>query len=350
MTYSTIRPHLPRAALAGALGLLAYTGWAWSGTSPTESTDDAAVVADHTVVAPQVSGFIQEVLAEDNQSVAAGQLLARIDDREYVAALAAARADLAVASAQLVNANATLERHQAVISQALAVTRADAADLRFAESEVQRHRNLASEGAGTRQAYEQARSRLDMTQARQAEHQATLQATRKQQDVLAAQHEAAQAGVLRAQALVDRAELNLSHTRIISPVDGVVGRRALRVGAYVAPGTPILAVVPLQQAYVVANFREKQLTHMRPGQPATVTVDAYPDLRLRGTVQSIAPATGLSLSPVAPSNATGNFTKIAQRLPVKIVLDATPRPPPLRAGMSVEAVVETMPLLAEAAK
>ena len=170
MTYSTIRPHLPRAALAGALGLLAYTGWAWSGTSPTESTDDAAVVADHTVVAPQVSGFIQEVLAEDNQSVAAGQLLARIDDREYVAALAAARADLAVASAQLVNANATLERHQAVISQALAVTRADAADLRFAESEVQRHRNLASEGAGTRQAYEQARSRLDMTQARQAEH------------------------------------------------------------------------------------------------------------------------------------------------------------------------------------
>ena len=96
------------------------------------------------------------------------------------------------------------------------------------------------------------------------------------------------------------------------------------MGAYVAPGTPILAVVPLQQAYVVANFREKQLTHMRPGQPATVTVDAYPDLRLRGTVQSIAPATGLSLSPVAPSNATGNFTKIAQRLPVKIVLDATP--------------------------
>ena len=226
-----------------------------------------------------------------------------------------------MASAQLVNANATLERHQAVISQALAVTRADAADLRFAESEVQRHRNLASEGAGTRQAYEQARSRLDMTQARQAEHQATLQATRKQQDVLAAQHEAAQAGVLRAQALVDRAELNLSHTRIISPVDGVVGRA--RAWAPRRPGTPILAVVPLQQAYVVANFREKQLTHMRPGQPATVTVDAYPDLRLRGTV-SIAPATGLSLSPVAPSNATGNFTKIAQRLPVKIVLDATP--------------------------
>ena len=302
------------------------------------------------MVAPQVSGFIQEVLAEDNQSVAAGQLLARIDDREYVAALAAARADLAVASAQLVNASATLERHQAVISQALAVTRADAADLRFAESEVQRHRNLASEGAGTRQAYEQARSRLDMTQARQAEHQATLQATRKQQDVLAAQHEAAQAGVLRAQALVDRAELNLSHTRVISPVDGVVGRRALRVGAYVAPARRSC------RGAAAAGLRggelpRKQLTHMRPGQPATVTVDAYPDLRLRGTVQSIAPATGLSLSPVAPSNATGNFTKIAQRLPVKIVLDATPAgAPPLRAGMSVEAVVETMPLLAEAAK
>ena len=302
------------------------------------------------MVAPQVSGFIQEVLAEDNQSVAAGQLLARIDDREYVAALAAARADLAVASAQLVNANATLERHQAVISQALAVTRADAADLRFAESEVQRHRNLASEGAGTRQAYEQARSRLDMTQARQAEQshppghaQAAGRAGRAARG--GPGRRAARAGAGRPR-----------RTQPVPHPHHFAGRRRGRTpraarGRLRRPGTPILAVVPLQQAYVVANFREKQLTHMRPGQPATVTVDAYPDLRLRGTVQSIAPATGLSLSPVAPSNATGNFTKIAQRLPVKIVLDATPAgAPPLRAGMSVEAVVETMPLLAEAAK
>jgi membrane fusion protein (multidrug efflux system) len=341
MPFPLLTSPLPRAGALGALVLLAYAGWSWSATGAAESTDDATVVADHTIVAPQVSGFIDAVLVEDNQAVKQGQLLARIDDRDHQAALAAASAELAVAGAPP-SAAATLERQQAVIEQAVAVTRADLADIRYAESEAQRHRRLASEGAGTQQAYEQARSRLDMAQARQAEHTATLQAARKQRDVLEANREAAQAGLLRAQALKDRAELNLSHTQVVSPIDGIVGRRSLRVGAYVSPGTPILAVVPLQQAYVVANFREKQLTRMRPGQLATITVDAYPDTPLRGRVQSIAPATGLSFSPVVPSNATGNFTKVAQRLPVKIVLDAPAEgAPPLRAGMSVEAVVDT---------
>ncbi len=342
MPFPLLTSPLPRAGALGALVLLAYAGWSWSATGAAESTDDATVVADHTIVAPQVSGFIDAVLVEDNQAVKQGQLLARIDDRDHQAALAAASAELAVAAARLSDAAATLERQQAVIEQAVAVTRADLADIRYAESEAQRHRRLASEGAGTQQAYEQARSRLDMAQARQAEHTATLQAARKQRDVLEANREAAQAGLLRAQALKDRAELNLSHTQVVSPIDGIIGRRSLRVGAYVSPGTPILAVVPLQQAYVVANFREKQLTRMRPGQLATITVDAYPDTPLRGRVQSIAPATGLSFSPVVPSNATGNFTKVAQRLPVKIVLDAPAEgAPPLRAGMSVEAVVDT---------
>lgn len=342
MTFTFVHSPYFRAAAAGALGLAAYAGWSWSATAATQSTDDATIVADHTIVAPQVSGFIDAVLVEDNQAVKKGQLLARIDDREYQAALAAATAELAVAAAQLSNAEATLERQQAVIHQALAVTRADVADIRFAASEVQRHRRLAGEGAGTQQVYEQAKSRLEMAEARQAEHQATLQAAHKQQEVLVAQRDAAEAGLQRAQALNERATLNLSYTQITSPIDGVVGRRALRVGAYVSPGTPILAVVPLQQAYVVANFRERQLTHMRPGQRVTLTVDAYPDARLHGQVQSIAPATGLSFSPVAPSNATGNFTKVAQRLPVKIILDAmADDAPALRAGMSVEAVVDT---------
>ncbi|WMD20347.1 HlyD family secretion protein [Achromobacter seleniivolatilans] len=342
MTTPLLHSPYSRAAAIGALGLLVYAGWSWSATTATESTDDATIVADHTVVAPQVSGFINAVLVEDNQTVKKGQPLARIDDREYQAALAAATAELAVTAAQLSNADATLERQQAVINQALAVTRADLADIRFATSEVQRHRRLAGEGAGTQQVYEQAKSRLEMAEARQAEHQATLQAAHKQQEVLVAQRDAAQAGLHRAQALKERAELNLSYTQITSPIDGVIGRRALRVGAYVSPGTPILAVVPLQQAYVVANFRERQLTHMRPGQRVTLTVDAYPDIRLLGHVQSIAPATGLSFSPVAPSNATGNFTKVAQRLPVKIILDTQAQDAPaLRAGMSVEAVVDT---------
>ncbi len=342
MTLSLMHSRYARVAAVGALGLAVYAGWSWSGAAATQSTDDATIVADHTIVAPQVSGFIDAVLVQDNQAVEQGQLLARIDDRDYQAALAAAAADLAVAQAQRFNAQAMLERQQAVINQAQAVTRADTADIRFAASEVQRHRRLAAEGAGTQQRYEQAKSRLDMAQARQAEHQANLQAAYKQQEVLVAQRDAAQAGLLRAQALSERATLNLSYTQIRSPIDGVVGRRALRVGAYVSPGTPILAVVPLQQVYVVANFRERQLTHMRPGQRALLTVDAYPDARLFGKVESIAPATGLSFSPVAPSNATGNFTKVAQRLPVKIVLDAIGEDgPALRAGMSVEVMVDT---------
>lgn len=351
MTTPSLRTFLPRTAALAALGLLAYGGWSWSASTATESTDDATITADHTIVAPQVSGFIEAVLVDDNQDVKQGQLLALIDDRDYQAALAAASAELAVAAAQLSNAAATLERQQAVIDQAHAVTRADLADIRFAESELQRHRRLASEGAGTQQVFEQAKSRLEMAEARQAEHLATLQAARKQQEVLVAQRDAAQAGLQRAQALKDRADLNLSYTRITSPIDGTIGRRALRVGAYVSPGTAILAVVPLQHAYVVANFRERQLTHMRPGQTATVTVDAYPDVPLHGRVQSIAPGTGLSFSPVAPSNATGNFTKVAQRLPVKIVLDALPdNAPRLRAGMSVEAVVDTAATLQGAAQ
>lgn len=351
MPISSLRSLFPRTAALAALGLLAYGGWSWSAATATESTDDATIVADHTVVAPQVSGFIEAVLVEDNQDVKQGQLLARIDSRDYRAALAAAQADLAVAVAQLANAEATLERHQAVIDQADAVTRADLADIRFAESELQRHRRLASEGAGTQQVYEQAKSRLEMARAHQAEHLATLQATRMQREVLVAQRDAARAGLQRAGALKDRAELNLSYTEVASPIDGTVGRRALRVGAYVSPGTPILAVVPLRQAYVVANFRERQLAHMRPGQTVTLTVDAYPDTRLHGRVQSIAPATGLSFSPVAPSNATGNFTKVAQRLPVKIVLDSPAEgSPPLRAGMSVEAVVDTVANLQETAQ
>ncbi len=307
-----------------------------------QSTNDAFISADFTLVAPKIAGFVSEVLVEDNQRVKAGQLLARIDDRDYRAALDVAKAGVASAEAQRVNAEASVQRQQSVIDQAAATVKADQAEVRFAEHELQRYKHLAGQGAGTLQNAQQAQSRFDTALARQQQNQAALAATRQQTAILIAQRDAAAAAVERAAAELQRAELDLSYTELRAPMDGMVGRRALRVGAYVSPGNELLAVVPLEQAFVVANFQETQLNRVRPGQPVSISVDSYPDLQLRGHVESLAPATGVTFAAVAPDNATGNFTKVVQRIPVKIVLDADqPVVGYLRVGMSVEASIDT---------
>ncbi|CAN7326249.1 HlyD family secretion protein [Aquipseudomonas alcaligenes] len=334
-------PLIAGALLAGA-GLIAWSAWHFTAGGRCEGTNDAFVQADFTLVAPKVSGFIGEVLVEDNQPVTAGQLLARIDDRDYRAALSGARAKVASAEARLANARATLERQDALIRQAEATVEADRAEMEFARHELERYQHLAGQGAGTLQSAQQARSRFDTSRARQAEHAAALLATRKQTDVLAAQRDAAQAALEQASAGLERAELDLSHTELRAPMDGMVGRRAVRVGAFVSPGQALLAVVPLARAYVVANFQETQLTHMSPGQAVQVTVDSFPGEVLRGRIESIAPATGVTFAAIAPDNATGNFTKVVQRIPVKVRLDeGQPLAARLRVGMSVEADVDT---------
>ncbi|BBP81793.1 secretion protein [Pseudomonas sp. Pc102] len=334
-------PLIVGALLAGA-GLIAWSAWHFTAGSGGEGTNDAFVQADFTLVAPKVSGFIGEVLVEDNQPVTAGQLLARIDDRDYRAARSGARAAVASAEARLANARATLERQDALIRQAEATVEADRAEMAFARHELERYQHLAGQGAGTLQSAQQARSRFDTRRARQAEHAAALSATRKQTDILAAQRDAAQAALEQARAGLERAELDLSHTELRAPMDGTIGRRAVRVGAFVSPGQALLAVVPLARAYVVANFQETQLTHMRPGQAVQVTVDSFPGEVLQGHVDSIAPATGVTFAAIAPDNATGNFTKVVQRIPVKVRLDeGQPLAARLRVGMSVEADVDT---------
>ncbi|MEB0204429.1 HlyD family secretion protein [Pseudomonas sp. CCC3.1] len=311
-------------------------------SSAQQSTNDAFVSADFTLIAPKVAGFIDEVLVQDNQPVKAGQLLARIDPQDYQASVQAAQASVATAQAQLVNAQAMLERQRSLIEQAKATVDADLAQVEFAEHELQRYEHLAGQGAGTLQNSQQAKNRSQTARAQLAQHKAALEAARQQTRVLAAESTAAQASVQHAQALQARAELDLSYTRLVAPFDGVVGRRSLRQGAYVKPGDTLLAVVPLAKAYVVANFLEHQLTHMSPGQQVTVTVDTFPGERLHGTVDSIAPATGVTFSAIAPDNATGNFTKVVQRIPVKITLDANqPLTRQLRLGMSVDASVDT---------
>ncbi|MDU9390568.1 HlyD family secretion protein [Pseudomonas sp. zfem002] len=312
------------------------------GNDHSQSTNDAYVSADYTVVAPKVAGFIKEVLVEDNQQVQAGQLLATLDARDYQAALDAAQAQLLVARAQSADARATLERQAAVIAQAEAAVKAAQAEAAFADHEVTRYSRLAEQGAGTVQNAQQARSGVDQARARLANVEAALLATRKQVDILEAQVASADGQLKRAEAGLEKANLDLSYTRIVAPVDGMVGERALRVGAYVNPGARLLSVVPLNRAYVVGNFQETQLTHVQPGQPVNISVDTFSGETLRGHVESIAPATGVTFAAVKPDNATGNFTKVVQRIPVKIVFDADqPLLQRLRVGMSVEARIDT---------
>jgi membrane fusion protein (multidrug efflux system) len=329
------------AALAvGVLAYLAVPGL--FGKRTQQSTNDAFVSADYTLVVPRVAGFIKQVLVEDNQQVKAGQLLALIDDRDLRAAADAADAQTLMARAQLQNARATLERQASVIAQAQASVVSAKAQMAFAQQELDRYNHLAGVGAGTVQNAQQARTRIDQASAKLDTATAVLAAERKQVEILAAQRDAAEAGLKRAQSALEIANNELSYTRIVAPQDGMIGERAVRVGAYVTPGSKLLAVVPLQQAYVVANFQETQLTDVQPGQQVQIMVDSLGGAALSARVESIAPATGVTFASVKPDNATGNFTKVVQRIPVKLMLEpGQPLAERLRVGMSVEARIDT---------
>lgn len=330
-------------ALCGAAIVLAGVGiYTLTGDGARQTTNDAFIAADYSVVAPKVSGFISQVLVEDNQPVKAGQLLAQIDDRDLQTALESAEAGVATAEAQLEQARAVLQRQASVISQAEAALTASNAAVKFAGQERTRYEHLAGAGAGTLQNAQQARNRIDTANAQHASAVASLAAERKQVDILVAQQHSAEASVQRARAARDQARLQLSYTRIVAPVDGTVGERAVRVGNYVNPGSKLLSVVPLDQAYVVANFQETQLTHVDAGQAVEIRVDTFPGEVLKAHVESVAPATGVTFAAIRPDNATGNFTKVVQRIPVRIVLDADqPLARRLRVGMSVEASIDT---------
>ncbi|CAN7770890.1 HlyD family secretion protein [Caballeronia sp. LjRoot34] len=327
------------AVLAVAGAVFAMTG---RGQSGEQSTDDAYVSADYTLVAPKVSGQIAKVLVEDNQRVMAGATLARIDDRDFQTGLQTARAELVAINARLANIDAQLAKQDAVIAQAKASIAADDAAITFAQQNAGRYQRLSKDGAGTIEQQQQAEFTLRQQSAIRARDAAASDAALKELGVLKSQRAETAATVKRAEATVEQAQLNLSYTTITAPVDGIVGQRSVRVGAYVNAGTTLMAVVPLHKAYVVGNYRETQLTHVRVGERVRITVDAYPDLLLQGSVESIAPATGLTFSPVARDNATGNFTKVVQRVPVKIALDQDqPQENLLRVGMSVVTHINT---------
>ena len=306
-----------------------------------ESTDDAYVKADYTTIAPKVAGYIGIVSVNDNDVVKAGQVLARIDDRDFQTALAQARADVKAADAAISNLDAQIELQQSVIGQAKATIDASQASLDFARSDAARSVRLISNGAGTQSRAEQSQSLSQQAIAALQRDQAALVAAEKKIPVLQTQRDQMVAQRDRSVAAASQAELNLSYTTITAPVDGVVGARSLRVGQYVTSGTQLMAVVPTYSSYVVANFKETQLTNVRAGQPVAIRIDSFPDLTIKGHVDSVSPASGLEFSLLPPDNATGNFTKIVQRIPVKIVFDDASLNGLLRSGMSAEPDIDT---------
>jgi membrane fusion protein, multidrug efflux system len=325
------------AVLAGAT----WYGWEyWTVGRFEVSTDDAYVKADNTTIAPKVSGYLTEVLVGDNQRVTAGQVLARIDDRDFKVALDQAKADVAAAQAALASKQAQLDIQQAVIAAAKATIEVDIATKTFASQENKRYSDLAATGYGSVQNAQQAQARNAGADAAIMRDKANLVSAEKQVELLKAEIAQAVAAASRAAALQRQAELNLGYTTITAPIDGVVGNRTLRVGQFVQAGTQLMSLVPASGAYVVANFKETQLTHVREGQPVDLEVDMFPGQVVRGHVDSLAPASGQEFALLPPDNATGNFTKVVQRIPVKIALDAG-APIALRPGMSVIPTIGT---------
>lgn len=321
--------------------LIVIAFWILRGNSQ-PVTDDAFVSADSTLVAPRISGTIADVYVQDNQTVKAGDVLARFDDRDYRNAVLTAQANLETANAQMLSLTAQLARQQQTILQAQALVSADSANIAYARQSADRYKRLLQNGSGTADARDESDANLRSRLASQQSDMAAAQAAEKQVDVLRAEQAQAKAAIDSAATALAQAKLNLSYTEIIAPVEGVVGQRSLRIGGYVSAGTRVLAVVPLHQAYIVANYLETQLGDVHPNQSAEIKVDALPGIVLKGTVDSISPATGVTFSPISPDNATGNYTKVVQRLAVKIVLDANqPDANRLKVGMSVIPTIDT---------
>jgi membrane fusion protein (multidrug efflux system) len=307
-----------------------------------ESTDDAYVKADSTTVAPRVSGYIAQVLVEDNQPVKAGQVLARIDDRDLQTALREANANLGAATAVVANLTAQLTAQDYAIRESQADLQVAQTAAALAQRNDGRRREMAKVGFGSDEQSDEATTDFQRKTAGVARAQAALASARQQVEVLQTQRQLAEAQRLRAVASQNQAELNLGYATISAAIDGTVGARTLRVGQLVQAGTQLMEIVPLQDTYVVANFKETQLTRMHPGQAVRLSVDTFPGERLAGHVDSLAPASGLEFALLPPDNATGNFTKIVQRIPIKVVLD-DPRQLAgrLRPGMSVDVAVDT---------
>ena len=306
------------------------------------ATDDAYIAADSSLIASKVSGYVTDVAVNQDQQVERGQLLVRIDPRDYENALALAQANATTARAQIANDQAELGLQQANIAAAQAKIQGDRAELAYATQNQIRYSRLSATGASPIQTTDLATTNLATARATLAADQAGLTRAEREVSVLDADLAQAQANLKLAEVRTQQAALNLSHTEIRAPFDGMVGNKTVALGDYLQPGTQIMAVVPMAQVYVLANYKETQITDIRPGEKVDVDVDAFPGLKVTGWVDSVFPDSGQEFALLPPDNATGNFTKIVQRVPVKIYLNLSPALiGKLRPGLSVEPSIDT---------
>jgi membrane fusion protein, multidrug efflux system len=313
-----------------------------------ESTDDAFVAARQFSIAPKISGYITAVPVTDNQHVKSGDVIARIDERDYRTALDQAQAQVAAAQASIENIDAQLDVQQSQISANQAQVDQAQAALVFAQQQAARYEHLEQTGYGTVQNAQQYTSQLRQQQAALASAQATLKLAQRQVEALKAQRNSAVASLAQAKAQRDQAELNLSYTTVTAAQPGRVVNLGAAAGQFAQAGTNLTMFVP-DEIWVTANFKENQLDHMRPGDPVTLAIDAYPERRIHGHVESVQPGSGTAFSLLPAQNATGNYVKIVQRVPVKIVMDDPPTDVALGPGMSVvpTARVDSSPSLYE---
>ncbi|MGY3532410.1 efflux RND transporter periplasmic adaptor subunit [Bradyrhizobium sp. USDA 4452] len=342
------RGFLRRRPVVSAIGavLLAATlggGYLYMDyTEHFESTDDAFIAARQSALAPKVSGYITAVPVTDNQHVAAGDVIARLDDRDYRVALAQAEAQVAAAQASIENVDAQLDVQQAQISANQAQVDQAQAALTFAQQQATRYQHLEQTGYGTVQNSEQYTSQLHQQQASLLSAQATLNLAQRQVESLKAQRKSAVANLAQAEAQRDQAKLNLSYTTVTAAQPGRVVNLSAAVGQFAQAGTNLSMFVP-DQTWVTANFKEIQLDQMRPGEKVTLKIDAYPGRTIKGHVESVQPGSGTAFSLLPAQNATGNYVKIVQRVPVKIVMDNPPTDVALGPGMSVVPTVRINP-------
>jgi membrane fusion protein, multidrug efflux system len=342
------RRSLLRHPLAFVLGLFLLipalmTGYLfWDYSRHFQSTDDAFVAARQFSIAPKVSGYITAVPVTDNQHVAAGDVVAHIDDRDYRIALDQAQAQVSVAQANIQNINAQISVQQAQISSSQAQVEQAQAGLVFAQQQAARYQDLAQKGSGTVQNAQQYTTQLRQQQAALATAQANLELAKRQVDSLQAQRKSAEASLAQAKAQRDQAQLNLSYTTVTASQPGRVANLGAAVGQFAQQGTALTMFVP-DDIWVTANFKETQLDSMRPGQLVTLSIDAYPERDIRGHVASVQPGSGTAFSLLPAQNATGNYVKIVQRVPVKVIIDNPPTDVALGPGMSVVPSVRTDP-------
>jgi membrane fusion protein (multidrug efflux system) len=328
--------------LAAGILIFVTTRWTgWEGAPGWHGTDDAYLTSDPTPIAAKVAGYVREVPVQDFQRVRGGQLVAQVVEADYIAAVAQAQAGVAAAQAQIAVLKAQTVLQGANVEAAKAVIASTAANLAQNTRDLARQGKLLVAGSSTTEATEKLQTTRDQLTAQLAQNRAQADAAERQIAVLKAQEIQTEATEASQKALLATARINLDYTHILAPVDGVLGQRQVRPGQYVAVGQQITTLLPLPRVWVIANFRETQLTHMAVGNRAEVRVDTFPGHVMRGHVQSFSPASGAVFALLPPDNATGNFTKVVQRIAVKIVIDdADGLADRLLPGMSVIAKVD----------